>query len=125
MTEARDVTQLCFSSNLAGIVANKIEQSFYCLFLFRNRVNRTRPNFILQVLGFLFFFFFFFFGGGGGVGREMPACGLELGHIEIWRVGTISQSNPFTLSLVYIKRHKASSGIRYWTIFKTSLISQQ
>ena len=28
MTAARDITQLCCSSNLAGIVANKIEQSF-------------------------------------------------------------------------------------------------
>ena len=28
MTGARDITQLCFSSNLAGIVYNKIEQSF-------------------------------------------------------------------------------------------------
>ena len=29
MTGARDITQLCFSSNVAGIVANKTEQSFY------------------------------------------------------------------------------------------------
>ena len=29
MTGAIDTTQLCFSSNVAGIVANKIEQSFY------------------------------------------------------------------------------------------------
>ena len=29
MTGARDITQLCFSSILAGIVANKIEQSSY------------------------------------------------------------------------------------------------
>ena len=29
MTGARDITQLCFSSNVAGIVANKPEQSFY------------------------------------------------------------------------------------------------
>ena len=28
MTRARDITQLCFSSNFAGIVTNKIEQSF-------------------------------------------------------------------------------------------------
>ena len=32
MTAARDITQLCFSSNLAGIVANKIEQSFYSVY---------------------------------------------------------------------------------------------
>ena len=32
MTGARDITQLCFSSNLAGIVANKIEQSFYSVY---------------------------------------------------------------------------------------------
>ena len=39
MTGARDITQLCFSSNLAGIVANKIEQSFYsCLFLSRSGI---------------------------------------------------------------------------------------
>ena len=44
MTGTRDITQLCFSSNLAGIVANKIEQSFYRLFLFRNRVSRTRQR---------------------------------------------------------------------------------
>ena len=45
MTGARDITQLCCSPNLAGIVANKIEQKFlFCLFLFWNRVNRTRPK---------------------------------------------------------------------------------
>ena len=39
MTGARDITQLCFSSNLAGIVANKIEQSFCsCLFLSRSGI---------------------------------------------------------------------------------------
>ena len=32
MTGATDITQLCFSSNLAGIVANKIEQSFYSVY---------------------------------------------------------------------------------------------
>ena len=32
MTGARGITQLCFSSNLAGIVANKIEQSFYSVY---------------------------------------------------------------------------------------------
>ena len=32
MTGVRDVTQLCFSSNLAGTVANKIEQSFYSVY---------------------------------------------------------------------------------------------
>ena len=32
MTGARDITQLCFSSNLAGIVAKKIEQSFYSIY---------------------------------------------------------------------------------------------
>ena len=32
MTGARDITQLCFSSNFAGIVANKIEQSFYSVY---------------------------------------------------------------------------------------------
>ena len=32
MTGARDITQLCFSSNLAGILANKIEQSFYSVY---------------------------------------------------------------------------------------------
>ena len=29
MTGTRDITQMCFSSNVAGIVANRIEQSFY------------------------------------------------------------------------------------------------
>ena len=44
MTGAKDITRLCFSSNLAGIVANiKIERNIYCLFLFRNRVYRMRP----------------------------------------------------------------------------------
>ena len=33
MTGARDITQLCFSSILAGIVANKIEQSSYSVYL--------------------------------------------------------------------------------------------
>ena len=32
MTGARDITRLCFSSNLAGIVANKTEQSFYSVY---------------------------------------------------------------------------------------------
>ena len=32
MTGVRDITQLCFSSNFAGIVANKIEQSFYSVY---------------------------------------------------------------------------------------------
>ena len=32
MTGARDKTQLCFSSNLAGIVANYIEQFFYFVY---------------------------------------------------------------------------------------------
>ena len=32
MTGARDKDQLCCSSNLAGIVSNKIEQSFYSVY---------------------------------------------------------------------------------------------
>ena len=32
MTGVRDIAQLCFSSNLARIVASKIEQSFYSVF---------------------------------------------------------------------------------------------
>ena len=32
MTGVRDITQLCFSSNVARIVANKIEQSFYFVY---------------------------------------------------------------------------------------------
>ena len=32
MTGARDIAQLCFSSNLTGIVANKIEHSFYSVY---------------------------------------------------------------------------------------------
>ena len=32
MTGAIYITQLCFSSNLARIVANKIEQSFYSVY---------------------------------------------------------------------------------------------
>ena len=28
----KDITQLCFSSNLAGIVANKIKQNFYSVY---------------------------------------------------------------------------------------------
>ena len=32
MTGARDITQLCFSSNLAGIIANNIEESFYSVY---------------------------------------------------------------------------------------------
>ena len=32
MTWVRYITQLCFSSNLAGIMANKIEQSFYSVY---------------------------------------------------------------------------------------------
>ena len=32
MTGARDITQLCFSSNLAVVVANKIGQFFYSVY---------------------------------------------------------------------------------------------
>ena len=32
MTGARDITQLCFSSNLVRIVANKVEQIFYSVY---------------------------------------------------------------------------------------------
>ena len=32
MTLVKDITQLCFSFNLAGIVANKIEQNFYSVY---------------------------------------------------------------------------------------------
>ena len=32
MSWARDITQLCCSSNLAGIVVNKIGQSFYSVY---------------------------------------------------------------------------------------------
>ena len=32
MTGTRDITQLYFSSNFTGIVANKIEQSFYSVY---------------------------------------------------------------------------------------------
>ena len=32
MTGARGITQFCCSPNLAGIVANKIEQSFYSVY---------------------------------------------------------------------------------------------
>ena len=32
MTGARDITRLCFSSNFVGIVASKIEQSFYSVY---------------------------------------------------------------------------------------------
>ena len=35
MTGARDIAQLCVSSNLTGIVANKIEQRFYSVYKFR------------------------------------------------------------------------------------------
>ena len=32
MTDATDITQLCCSPNLAGTVADKIEQSFYSIY---------------------------------------------------------------------------------------------
>ena len=32
MIGTRDTTQMCFSSNVAGIVVNKIEQSFYSVY---------------------------------------------------------------------------------------------
>ena len=32
MTGERDIIQLCFSSNLAGTVANKIEQNSYSVY---------------------------------------------------------------------------------------------
>ena len=37
MTEVRNIAQLCFSSNLAGIVANKIEQSFYSVYSYSGK----------------------------------------------------------------------------------------
>ena len=55
MTGARDtctcITQLCCSPNLAGIVTNKIEQSFYSIYSYsRIRVNRMRPKIILNFI---------------------------------------------------------------------------
>ena len=32
MTGARDITRLCFSSNLAEIVADKVKQTFYFVY---------------------------------------------------------------------------------------------
>ena len=39
MNVVRDITQLCISSNLAGIVANKIEQSFYSVYSYSRKVS--------------------------------------------------------------------------------------
>ena len=46
MSEARDITQLCCSSNLAAVIAaNKIEQSFHSVYSF------SRIESIERVLG--------------------------------------------------------------------------
>ena len=58
MTGARDITQLYFSSNLAGIVANKIEQSFYSVYSYSgiesiehalNGLVKTKQNFCFSL----------------------------------------------------------------------------
>ena len=54
MTGARDVTQLCFSSDLAGIVANKIEQSFYSVYFYSGIESIERTP--LHIWTFLIFF---------------------------------------------------------------------
>ena len=54
MTGARDVTQLCFSSDLAGIVANKIEQSFYSVYFYSGMESIERTP--LHIWTFLIFF---------------------------------------------------------------------
>ena len=64
MTGARDITLLCFSSNLAGIVANKIKQSSYSVYscfgiesikhalsLEQNMFFVLLENFMLWILG--------------------------------------------------------------------------
>ena len=43
MTGTKDITQLCFSSNLAGIVANKLEQNFYSVY-FYSGIEKTRVD---------------------------------------------------------------------------------
>ena len=49
MTGARDITQLCFSSNLAGIVANKIEQSFYSVYSY-SRIESIEHTLVIKPL---------------------------------------------------------------------------
>ena len=46
MTGARDIIQLCCSPNLSGIVANKIEQSFYSVYSYSRieLIERTLNN---------------------------------------------------------------------------------
>ena len=47
MTGARDITELCCSPNLAGIVANKTEQSFYSVYsCSRIDLYQIRSNFV-------------------------------------------------------------------------------
>ena len=54
MTGVRYITQMCFSSNLAGIVANKIEQSFYSAYSDSGieSIEHTLNNFVRSTLRF-------------------------------------------------------------------------
>ena len=42
MIAARDITQLCFSSNFSGIMASKIEQTFYSVYSYFGIVSNER-----------------------------------------------------------------------------------
>ena len=65
MTVARDIAQLCFSSNLTGIMDNEIEQSFYSVYsriesiedalIFTNKYLPVKNNLLLYLIKQLFY----------------------------------------------------------------------
>ena len=65
MTVARDIAQLCFSSNLTEIMANEIEQSFYSVYsriesiedalIFTNKYLPVKNNLLLYLIEQLFY----------------------------------------------------------------------
>ena len=53
MIRMRDITQMCFSSNVEGIVANEIEQSFYSVYSY-SRIESIKHALIFLLLLFHF-----------------------------------------------------------------------
>ena len=51
MIRMRDITQMCFSSNVEGIVANEIEQSFYSVYSY-SRIESIKHALIFLLLLF-------------------------------------------------------------------------
>ena len=85
MNGARDITQLCFSSNLTGIVANKIEQSFYSVYSYSGIESIERavnPRSLLEKIATRSL------EGGGGGQSDTPLSTFDTIHPIDLKFGT-------------------------------------